>query len=176
MFETGTPAETAQGLDIEDYYRRYGPMVLRRCRRLLNDSEKAMDAMQEVFARLLANRNSLKGDYPSSLLWRMATNVCLNMLRHRVNREIPADDELLMRIAHCDEHENRLIAANFLDFIFRREKPSTREIAVMYFIDGMTLEQVAAAVRLSVSGVRKRIRELRSRLKMDVENGLGGLP
>jgi DNA-binding NarL/FixJ family response regulator len=54
---------------------------------------------------------------------------------------------------------------NLLDHIFKREKKSTREIAVMHFVDGMTLKEVADEVGLSVSGVRKRIRELRSRVQ-----------
>ena len=28
-------------MDVNEYYRRYGPMVLRRCRRLLQDEEQA---------------------------------------------------------------------------------------------------------------------------------------
>ena len=30
-------------MDIEDHYRRYGPMVLRRCRCLLQDEQAAQD-------------------------------------------------------------------------------------------------------------------------------------
>jgi RNA polymerase sigma-70 factor (ECF subfamily) len=41
--------EVTLALDIEQFYRRYGPMVLRRCERLLRDPEKAADAMHDVF-------------------------------------------------------------------------------------------------------------------------------
>ena len=34
-------------IDVEAYYARYGPMLLRRCRRLLRYNEKAFDALQE---------------------------------------------------------------------------------------------------------------------------------
>ncbi len=37
-------------------------------------------------------------------------------------------------------------------------------MAVMHLLDGMTLEQVAREVGMSVSGVRKRLRKLRSRV------------
>lgn len=39
----------------------------------------------------------------------------------------------------------------------------------MYFVDGMTLREVAGEVGLSLSGVRKRIRELRIRVKQTKE-------
>jgi RNA polymerase sigma-70 factor (ECF subfamily) len=45
-------------IDVEAYYARYGPMVLRRCRRLLQDSEKAFDALQDAFEKLLVYRES----------------------------------------------------------------------------------------------------------------------
>jgi RNA polymerase sigma-70 factor (ECF subfamily) len=38
-------------------------------------------------------------------------------------------------------------------------------MAVMHYVDGMTLEETAAAVGLSVSGVRKRLAALRMRLR-----------
>ena len=37
--------------DFDSLYRTFGPMVLRRCRFLLKDEEKALDAMQDVFVR-----------------------------------------------------------------------------------------------------------------------------
>jgi len=153
------------GINVEEFYTRYGPMVLRRCRKLLGDEEKARDAMQEVFVKVLLNKKRLKNQYPSSLLFRIATNICLNIIREEQGR-LPVDDEdILTNIAFYDETEDRLVVSNLLDHIFKRETKSTREIAVMHFVDGMTLKEVAAEVGLSVSGVRKRIRELRSRVQ-----------
>ena len=57
------------------------------------------------------------------------------------------------------------MARLFLDRVFEREQPSTRAIAVMHLLDGLTLEEVAHEVGLSVSGVRKRLRTLRSRVE-----------
>jgi len=150
-------------IDVEQMYSRYAPMVLRRCRRLLQNEEQAVDAMQDVFVRLLANRERLHGRFPSSLLYRMATNICLNIIRDQKSRKTDADEDLLSRIACCAEQENRTLAAVILDRLFRREKSSTREMAVLHFVDGMTYQEVARATKLSVSGVRKRLREFRAR-------------
>ena len=56
-------------IDVEDLYRRYGPMVLRRCRGMLRDEDLAADAMQETFVQVLRHRSSLNARYPSSLLY-----------------------------------------------------------------------------------------------------------
>ena len=151
-------------IDTESYYRTYGPMVLRRCRQLLKDEEKARDAMHDTFVRLLLNEQRLDDSAPSSLLYRMATNVCLNRIRSEGRRPESPDDELLHRIAHSDDLESQSLARSLLGSLFGGQKESTRTIAVLHLHDGMTLEEVAGEVGLSVSGVRKRLRGLRSRL------------
>lgn len=150
------------GIDVEAYYRRYGPMVLRRCRQLLKDEDRAMEATQDVFAELVRRRDTLTDAAPSGLLLRMATNTCLNVLRTQRRHPEDASDELIDSIAGSHE-EARIMARLRLDRIFRRERPSTRLIAVLHYVDGLTLEEVAHEVGLSVSGVRKRLRTLRAR-------------
>ncbi len=150
-------------MNVEFLYRKYGPMVLRRCRRLLRDEDLALDAMQDVFVRVLQRRGRLKATYPSSLLYRIATNVCLNRIRDQ-RLDLPGD-EVLIRIAGIDDLESRLDARAMLDRLFARHRDSTRTIAVLHFVDGFTLEEVAREVGMSVSGVRKRLRGLRESLE-----------
>ena len=159
-------------IDVEALYRKYGPMVLRRCRQLLKDEDKALDAMQETFVRLLRNRERLDAAGPSSLLYRIATNVCLNLLRSERRRPQVGDEELLLSIASLDEHEERSAARSFLDQLFGGERESTRAMATLHYVDGLTLEETAAQVGLSVSGVRKRLRGLRAKGRT-LEEGLG---
>src|SRR5690606_24080852 len=67
----------------ETWYRRYGPLVLRRCRQLLRDAEEAEDALQEVFMQILRRPDLTGAEFPSSLLYKIATHTCLNRLRTR---------------------------------------------------------------------------------------------
>jgi RNA polymerase sigma-70 factor (ECF subfamily) len=167
-------------IDVEEAYRQYGPMVLRRCRRLLRNDAQALDAMQDVFVEVLRRRETLDDRAPSALFMRVATNVCLNRLRHARRHPEDRDDELLLRIAaEVPDGESRSAARRLLDGIFGREPESTLAIAVMHYVDRMTLEEVAEESGLSVSGVRKRLRTLRARLagetaaeqKQDVTEG-----
>jgi len=152
-------------LDVESLYRKYGPMVLRRCRALLLDEEQALDAMQETFVKLIRYRERLTDKAPSSMLYCIATNVCLNMMRTSRRRPRSTGDEALERIASAEDVEARALSRHLLESVFRGEKPSTRTMAVLHYIDGMTLEEVAQHVGLSVSGVRKRLRLLRERTR-----------
>ncbi len=151
-------------IDVEQFYTRYGPMVLRRCRQLLTNEDDALDATQEVFVRVLENHKTLVADAPSSLLYRMATNVCLNRIRATGRRPETSGGELIYQIARLDEGDS-VEARNLLERLFHRQKTSTREIAAMYWLEEMTYEEVARATGMSVSGVRKRLRELRASLE-----------
>ncbi len=158
-------------LDIERLYLRYGPMVLRRCRSILRSETAAEDAAQEVFVTALRFRGRLRDEAPGALLLRIATNLSLNRLRAARRRPEDADGDLALRIADADggeaAAESQAVARNLLAKLFRADDPlaaSTRTLAFMHLVDGMTLDEVAREARLSVSGVRKRLRTLRGRL------------
>lgn len=153
-----------EALDVEALCRRYGAMVLRRCRRLLGNEDEALDACQDVFLRVIEHRQRLDDEYPSSLLYRIATNVCLNRIRDRGRRPATPDDALLHSIANAEEPGAGSEARLVLDWLFRRHPESSRTIAVLHFVDGLTHEDVARETCLSVSGVRKRLRKLRQTL------------
>ena len=134
-------------------------MILRRCRTLLKDEESALDAMQDVFVKVMDKQESLKNQYPSSLLYTIATNHCLNIIRKE--KRMSSENEILERIVSADVVEERAVNRIFLDQLFSAQKASTRTIAVLHYMDGLTLEETAEMTSLSVSGVRKRLRKLR---------------
>jgi RNA polymerase sigma-70 factor (ECF subfamily) len=149
------------GLDVDFLFERYGPMVVRRCRQLLRDREEAEDAAQDVFVRLLRHRQRLDDRYPSSLLYRIATNVCLNRLRDRRRDPRLPGEEALDQVALCPDLDAPLV----LERLFERHPDSTRVMAILHYANGLTLQQVARRCGLSLSGVRKRLRGLRSSLR-----------
>ena len=139
-------------------------MVMRRCRQLLKEENEALDATQDVFVQILKRRDRLEMTHPSSLLYRIATNLCLNRIHDRQRRATMPGDGFLERVAVLDDTEPRLEARSVLERLFGRHQESTRTMAVLHFQDGMTLEEVAGEVGMSVSGVRKRLRGLRASL------------
>jgi RNA polymerase sigma-70 factor (ECF subfamily) len=90
----------------------------------------------------------------------MATNLSLNRIRDRRRSPGLPGDDFLSRVARRDDLDAPLL----LDRLFARHPPSTRMMAVLHWLDGMTLEQVARDCGMSVSGVRKRLRALRGTL------------
>ncbi|UCE41167.1 MAG: sigma-70 family RNA polymerase sigma factor [Candidatus Aminicenantes bacterium] len=152
-------------IDIESFYVRYGPMVLRRCRRMLKNEQSAHDAMHEVFLKILSNQNRLSGEYPSALLYRIATNVCLNRIRNEQKHTLSEYLDILYNTSFFENHEANISAQNLMAYILSKEKDSTRQIAILYFVNGMTIKEIAETMNLSISGVHKHLDKLRRKMR-----------
>ena len=139
-----------------ELYRQYGPVVYRRCLRILRDPEAAKDATQEVFVKLVRDLDRLS-DRASVLPWmyRVATNHCLNVRRNAVrrgeDRELP--DLELARGASADGFPDRALALQLL----RRVDETTRSVAVGVLVDGMEHEEVAGALGISRRTVARKL-------------------
>lgn len=148
-------------VDVERLYRSHGPVVLRRCRQMLREEAQAREVMQDVFVELLRRRSTLDDRNLTSLVLTMATNLCLNRIRTQGRRPEHPLSELLVEISTIDGVEARTLAGRILDRLFQRHPSDSRLIATLHFVDGLTHEEVAEEVGMSVSGVRKRLRSLR---------------
>jgi RNA polymerase sigma-70 factor (ECF subfamily) len=157
-------------IDIRECYEKYMPMVLRRCRRLLRDGDDALDAAQDVFVRLLRGRETLHGQFLSSLLYTIATNICLNRIRWK-KRHAEDSREAMDEFTATERGYDQVEAGMIMNAIFENESGKTRTICYMYHVDGMTLKEIGAALGLSISGVRKRLTAFASRARIKYGGG-----
>jgi RNA polymerase sigma-70 factor, ECF subfamily len=140
----------------DHFYRQYGPMVYRRCLRLLRDPDAAKDATQEVFIRLLRDMEKLESR-ETALPWayRVATNHCLNMRRDSMRkREATLDPELQV--------QSEQVSADYPDVhlahaVLSRFDAQTQAVAVGVFVDGMEHEEVAEALGISRRTVSRKL-------------------
>jgi len=71
------------------------------CSRILGSAFEADDAVQETMVRAWTRRDSFEGrSSVHSWVYRIATNVCLDMLRRRNRRAVPMDLEGLEVLTH----------------------------------------------------------------------------
>src|SRR6266536_2597977 len=128
-------ARSARGRQhkIAELYREYGPFVYRRCLRLLKHPDAARDATQEVFVKLVRDIGKLEGR-ASGLPWlyRVATNHCLNHVRHqnRSARDMLQSLEIQSLASEHPYPERILVHA-----ILSRFDVATQAIAVGVFVD-----------------------------------------
>ena len=147
--------------DFDSLYREYGPMVLRRCRFLLKNEEKALDAMQDVFVRLIERREKISS-ICASYLYTVAINTCLNKIRSDSYRNGPEFDVIaeIVEDSNSSLNEQKVETSILLDCIFSERDTKDRQIAILHYVDGFTLEETAEKMHMSVSGVRKRLNKL----------------
>jgi RNA polymerase sigma factor (sigma-70 family) len=156
LINGGQPADSRAAL--RDLYTKYGGTVYGRCQYLLGDRTKAEDAMQDVFAKALGHWHEFRSE-SSPLTWliRIATHHCLNVLRaerapwhKRFETETRARGEGHggPQIVEDREAVRKLLGG--LDV-------ETQQAVIHYFVDEMTLEEVAAAIGRSIPTVRKRL-------------------
>jgi len=163
-------------IDLAAWYEKYSPMVIRRCRALLRDEDDAMDAVHDVFVNLLRAEGRLSGSYPSSLLYTVATNVCLNRLRDRKRAgwgDLLSQGEFFVAGEAAAGDYDRVDAKLLVETILEDESEDTRAICFMYHGDGMTLREIGEAVGLSISGIRKRLEAFRKRARLKLGEDLG---
>ncbi|MFP4210474.1 MAG: RNA polymerase sigma factor [Alkalispirochaeta sp.] len=144
-------------LDIETLYRTYGPMVMRRCRSILKDEDAAADAMQDTFLKVIRYQDRLNGRAPSSLLYTIATNVCLNRLRASRRNRVDVVGNSIDRVCTEDDHTERILDRTLAESIFSGVGAPLRRTATDYYVRGKTLVETASREGLSVSGVRRRL-------------------
>lgn len=152
-----SPPRLPDVLDIPALYRRYGDLVLGRCRTILRNDADAQDAMQEVFLKVHRFSESFRGESsPSTFLYRVTTTTCLNRIRSRKRRpEDPVEE--LPTLPSTDSVLDTLALRELLESLLNQGDPKTRECLVYHYVDGMTHDEVGEMVGLSGAAVRKRI-------------------
>ncbi len=137
-------------------YREYGPLVYRRCLRLLREPEAARDATQEVFMKLVRDMERLS-DRETVLPWlyRVAMNHCLNLRRNSSRRgEDHAETELEIPDGPVRESypDRRLVQQ-----VLEKFDETTQAVAVGVLVDGLEHEEVAGMLGVSRRTVARKL-------------------
>lgn len=152
-------------LDITALYRRYGDLVLGRCRTLLRNDADAQDAVQEVFLKLHRYRDSFRGDSsPSTWIFKITTTTCLNRIRTRRRRpEDPVEE--LPPVSAGDSLLDQVAVRDLVERLLADQDERTQLSVVYHFVDGMTHDEIGEILGLSGAAIRKRIATFRASLR-----------
>lgn len=187
--QEGLVAENGQAA-FEQIFEQYRSMVFNLTFRILGDREEALDVSQEVFLTIYRKINDFRGE--SSLktwVYRIAVNRASNRCRwwNRLRRR---------GTVSLDEHLGRLGDKNLLEklesggaspeeTLLAREKaaeiersllllPLQQRVAVvMRDVEGMSYEEIAESMEVSLGTVKSRIARGREFLKRNLNGALG---
>lgn len=153
------------------------------CYRMLASFDEADDAVQETFLRAWRRRDSFEGgSLFRAWLYRIATNVCLDVVRSRSRRvpelrsyaEVPwlqpYPDRLLDEIAPSDEQPDAIIVAREtveLAFLAALQVLPPRQRAALLLRDvmGMPAAETASALDTSVAAANSALQRARATLQ-----------
>lgn len=166
------------GEDLESLYRRFGPLVYRRCVKLLGNEAEAQDCLQDTFIGYL--RLKSRGEaQPLTVLFRIATFQALDRVRRRARwfgrvarvavREGEEDATLEAQAnawgRQCgvvsDLERSELLQD--LAMLTRGEDEETLAAATMHWVEGYTLEEVASSLGMTRKTVAARLNRLTER-------------
>jgi DNA-directed RNA polymerase specialized sigma24 family protein len=147
------PAATAArpGPTLAEIYDLYGAQVFRRARTLLRDPESARDATQEVFLRAVQDPGGVRA---RPLPWRVRVtrNLCLNNLRD-TRRRVQLLAGRGLDVIDGDGVDARVVVSDLLS----RVPADLQEIAVYYYLDDLSHEDIAAILGVSRRTIGNRL-------------------
>ncbi len=148
----------------KEMYQRYGYAVHRRCLRLLRESAAADDALHDVFIKVLRYRSAAPVEHPLAWLYTIADRCCFDALKKGRRLTLVDRTEQL----ECGESngQSSTPAADRVHLVAQllaRCSDRIRRVAVLYYIDGMTQQEVAEAVGCSRKTVKKRLAAFRDK-------------
>jgi len=149
------------GHPIEQLYRTHSRPVLAHCVGVLGNASAGSDAMHDAFERLMrAHARALFEDqHAVPYLYRTATNVCRDMLRHqRVWHRLRP--ELCLRLRRPGRSESLHAERCFARVLLRRVTPMTAAVGLMHMVDGMNQQEIASEVGLSRRSIFSHLKKL----------------
>lgn len=153
---------------------RHQGRVLQVCLGMLGNRADAEDAAQEAFVKAFRSLTSFRGDSAfSTWLVRLAANQCLDVLRAAARRPTDSWDALLE--AEGDSIERWLkadpdpaAAAEAADLVGRLLAllpEEQRSVLLLREAEGLSYEEIAAALDCSLDSVKARLRRARRTLE-----------
>ncbi|MGQ0503788.1 MAG: RNA polymerase sigma factor [Myxococcaceae bacterium] len=139
---------------VLELYQQWGPVVYRRCLRLLRDPEWAKDATQDVFlqaARQLEKLEAAERVLP--WLYRISTHRCLNLRRGARRREA---HELVLEVRE-EAREHGYDETQLGQQVLARFDATTQAVAVGVLVDGMKHEELAQVLQISSKTVSRKL-------------------
>ena len=161
---------------FEKLVTEYEKAVYAIAQRMTGNAEDAADMTQETFIKAYNSLSSFRGDSKFSVwLYRIANNVCLDFLRSKNRRptvslstEDDDGEETQLDIADESQSPELLLESSLTRDAVRRGldslPPDYKQILLLREIQGLSYEEIAAALDIESGTVKSRIFRARKRL------------
>ena len=155
-----------------DAVRRYAAHVRRYIDRRLRNPQDLDDLAQEVYLRLLrVDDSTVRVREPLAFVYEIAARVLADHFRRNPARRFQSTGEATMHLgiaseALGDRLEESLSVRQQLERALAEVSPVHAAVLVLHNRDGLSHEEVAVELDLSVHTVRKYLTEARAQIRM----------
>jgi len=138
--------------------------------RFVADGETALDILQDVWLILFRRLPELRAPEAFRVwLYQIAHDRVVDLLRRR-RREEQAHEVLRNGLVEYEEGpEERLEQVELVHHALDQLSPEHREVLLLRFLEELSLEEIAEALRLSLGTVKSRLHYARLALRRQVE-------
>ena len=145
--------------EASELYNVYAPSVYRRIRRFFPHDE-AEEILQDIFLQAIEKLDTFREESsPSTWLYRLTTNYCLNRIRNRSRRkELFEQHAPILRMAQKkkSDQETKTLIYEIWELLPRE----LLIIGIYHHVDGMTHGEIARVLGVSRRTVGNRLKEL----------------
>jgi RNA polymerase sigma-70 factor (ECF subfamily) len=169
-------AQAGDRHSFDQLVARAYPLVFNTAYRILSDHDAAADATQTSFVRAYRSLRTFRGSSSfSTWLYRIVSNVCLDMVRRRKRQAqsltLDSDEDPQSERDIPDErnHPERLIVETELQQAVHRALQTLslehRVVLTLYDLAGFSYDEIAAMLRLPLGTVKSRLNRARLALR-----------
>ena len=162
--------DQARGGDLEafaEFMRVFERRIRAVCYRLLDDARDVDEAVQDTFVQACRTLDRFRGDAaPYTWLYRIAVNEAL-MRRRR--KTLPTSELQETAVASGEDAFAAADARAFLIQQLRSLPDDYRAAVVLRDVEGLSNEEVAEALEISLAAAKSRIHRGRMQLRAELE-------
>ena len=156
---------------LSEWIEQYSDPILRTCYLYLSDMQMAEDALQETWIKAWKymddpSRKPVANE--KAWLLRIAVNTCKDYRRTAWFRHVDRQNAL-------EDLPPRFVAAepadNSVSMIVMDLPDKYKQIILLYYYQGLTIQETASVLGLSVAAIHRRLRKAEALLKSALERG-----
>lgn len=162
--------------DIDSFFeqivKRYSRIMINKAYRMLNDYQKAEDAVQMTFTALCMNIHKITLDPENkstlSYMYTILDNKCLNIIRDNAKYTYMDDEDYRKDIVFSQNPQEEVEAAVYAEEFARVIKTLPERyssVLTLRFIHQNTMEEISQTLGITQDNVRQRLHRGRQMIK-----------
>lgn len=153
--------------------RRYGDVLHGHAVRMVGSGDVASDMVQQAFVQGFKKLGSCRNpDQVGAWLFRILANLCRDHVRSPRRRDLPLDLVPHLATGGTDPSDDaaRGEVRRRLEGALEKLTPEQKEAFVMRHLEGLSYEEIAAVMNLSVAALKMRVHRAREALRSLLED------